>query len=370
MFLNTAGDLLDAEQERRRCSGFIEDGNGFLGIGSAADGRAGLELLQRPDRRAARRTTARRRRRSRPSSPATACIPSTRDLPLQWNRTDVWYTWQTRPTGTVHTVARYRAPTRAGRRRHRPSAAPTPDLLVPRLPRRPLLLHRHGPHRGGVRRGRLQARTCSARSQWTAGLVRGDCKATINANYKGTKLISAGADGHRASPPAASRTASSIAPNGWVIYIGRGDCRTDAERGALLGLPPFGAHPRPRRPERRHRLRQRAHLRPGAVHRRREQRRHARRQARGLRRRRHRAASAPTRPTTRWSTACSASPPRRTSRTTGHIYLQYFPTFNPRQHAARACAVDRRISKMSRPRISRFTINLADQEARPRAPRS
>ena len=39
--------------------------------------------------------------------------PSTRDLPLLWNRSDLWYTWQTRPTGTVHTVARYRGPNAA-----------------------------------------------------------------------------------------------------------------------------------------------------------------------------------------------------------------------------------------------------------------
>ena len=30
------------------------------------------------------------------------------------------------------------------------------------------------------------------------------------------------------------------APNGWVMYIGRGDCRTDQERGAVLGLPSLG----------------------------------------------------------------------------------------------------------------------------------
>ena len=35
--------------------------------------------------------------------------PSTRGPPAQPNRSDVWYQWQTRPTGTVHTVARYHA---------------------------------------------------------------------------------------------------------------------------------------------------------------------------------------------------------------------------------------------------------------------
>ena len=43
--------------------------------------------------------------------------------------------------------------------------------------------------------------------------------------------------------------------------------------------------------------------------------------------------------------------------TTGHIYLQYFPSFNP-QAKPPGLPVERRISKLSRPRISRFTINL------------
>ena len=89
-----------------------------------------------------------------------------------------------------------------------------------------------------------------------------------------------------ASPPAASRTASSIANNGWVLYIGRGDCRTDAERGALLGLPSLGRILDHADPNVGIGCGTRPHLRPGAVQRHREQRRHARRQARGLRRRR------------------------------------------------------------------------------------
>ena len=43
--------------------------------------------------------------------------------------------------------------------------------------------------------------------------------------------------------------------------------------------------------------------------------------------------------------------------TTGHIYLQYFPSFNPASTPP-GLGADRRASKMSRPRISRFTINL------------
>ena len=65
---------------------------------------------------------------------ATACTRPPRTCRCEWTRTDVWYRWTTRPTGTVHTVARYRAPGAAAgdgtdHGRHRLA-----DLLVPRLP--------------------------------------------------------------------------------------------------------------------------------------------------------------------------------------------------------------------------------------------
>ena len=75
--------------------------------------------------------------------------------------------------------------------------------------------------------------------QWTAGLVRGDCKATIDSNYKGTRIVGAGPEDLGLKNSGESHGLV-VAPNGWVIYIGRGDCRTDAERGALLGGGPIG----------------------------------------------------------------------------------------------------------------------------------
>ena len=50
--------------------------------------------------------------------------------------------------------------------------------------------------------------------------------------------------------------------------------------------------------------------------------------------------------------------------TTGHIYLQYFPTFNPDNpvHPGLADGDQRRITKMQQPRISRFTIDLATKQ--------
>ena len=69
--------------------------------------------------------------------------------------------------------------------------------------------------------------------------MRGNCKATINANYSGTRVVGGGAVETGLATSGESHGLT-IAPNGWVIYIGRGDCRTDQERGALLDLPSLG----------------------------------------------------------------------------------------------------------------------------------
>ena len=365
---STSAATCSTPSRRRALQGFVEDGNGFLGIGSTAtvepgssfvNGLIGARPAQQPDD-----AVGADRRPRRPRAPRRRAT-----LPLLWNRSDLWYTWPTRPTGTVHTVARYRAPNAAaGDGTERP-AAPTPDLVVPRLPRRPLLLHRHGPHRGGLRRGRLQASTCSARSQWTAGLVRGDCKATINANYRGTQDHERRPDGLPASPPPASRTASRSPTTAGSSTSAAATAAPTPSAAALLGLPVARPHPRPRQRERRHRLRLGAHLRPGAVHRHGEQRRHARRHARGLRRRRPgRRAHQRRRPQDGVRPARRRRR-RRTSPQNGYIYLQYFPTFNPQTLAARPAGRAAHLEDVAAraSRASRSTCRPSSSTCAPRA---
>ena len=64
-------------------------------------------------------------------------------------------------------------------------------------------------------------------------MIRGGCKATIAANYEGERLV----DG---SNPGMAHTGESHgvapAPNGWVFYIGRADCRTNEQRGQMIGV--------------------------------------------------------------------------------------------------------------------------------------
>ena len=190
-------------------------------------------------------------------------------------------------------------------------------------------------------------------------MVRGNCKATINANYTGTRVVSGG--------PVETGLATSgeshgltIAPNGWVIYIGRGDCRTDAERGALVDLPALGRildHSDPN-----------VGIGCGNVH--------------------------------VWDPAAyngtvnsgvtragvlavygdGGQGGERTNQAnhkleygllgitvapdflqTGHVYMQYFPSFNPNSSPP-GLPFERRVSKMSRPRISRFTMDLETKQ--------
>ena len=350
VFLNVSGDVLDSAGEAA-LQDFVENGNGFLGIGSTATVEPGSSFVNgligaRPNNNP---TTA----SQQTVVPGDRVHPSTRDLPLLWNRSDLWYTWTTRPTGTVHTVARYHAPTAAAGDGTTVGGTDWPISWC-------------RDYRGGrsfyTGMGRVDTAYAEAdfkkhllgALQWTAGLVRGDCKATINANYKATKLISSG--------PTATGLATSgeshgltIASNGWVMYIGRGDCRTDSERGNLLNLPPFG------------RILDHADTNVGmgcgSVHI------FDPSQYTGVEN------SGVTRAGTLAVYGDGGTGGEKTSDadhkmeygllgitaspdfgTTGHIYLQYFPTFNPASTPP-GLGVDRRISKMSRPRISRFTID-------------
>ena len=120
-------------------------------------GRGGIgeHVLRQPDRRPPRRGQPVGDQPSRSSRSATGSTRPPRSLPLEWTRSDVWYQWQTRPTGQVHTGGALPRPGRSRRRRHGDRRQRLADLLVPRLPERPLLLHRHGPDRRQLRRGQL-----------------------------------------------------------------------------------------------------------------------------------------------------------------------------------------------------------------------
>jgi PKD repeat protein/glucose/arabinose dehydrogenase/type 1 glutamine amidotransferase len=355
VFLNTAGDHLNAAQESA-FQAYVEGGGGFVGIGSTAQAESGAFfdglIGARPAAGSSIATT------EQTVAVGDRVHPATRDLPLLWNRSDVWYSWETQPTGKVHTVARYR-----------PVGAPAGDAL---------------PNGGSdqaiswckdIQKGRSfytgMGRTAAAYSQtnlqehllgaiqWSAGLVRGGCKATIDANYRGTRIVQGGATSNGLAFSGESHGVA-IAPNGWVFYINRGDCRTDQERGDLFDAPPFGRilnHADPN-----------VGIGCGSVHI------WDPAEADGT------LNSGITRAGTLAVYGDGGTGGERTNQgdhkmeygllgvtaapdfmQTGHIYLQYFPSFNPNSSPP-GLGIDRRISKMSRPRISRFTVDLETKQ--------
>ena len=195
--------------------------------------------------------------------------------------------------------------------------------------------------------------------QWAAGLVRGNCKATINSSYEGKKIVEAG-DVSTALANTGESHGLVVAPNGWVLYIGRGDCRTDAERGDLLGAAPFA------------RILDHADANVGigcgSVH------------VWDPAAANGNVNSGVTRAGTLAVYGDGGQGGERTDQDdhkmeygllgitvapdfeeTGHIYLQYFPTFNP-ESTPPGLPLERRVSKMSQPRISRFTIDLETKQ--------
>jgi glucose/arabinose dehydrogenase/type 1 glutamine amidotransferase len=356
VFLNTAGGRLNGEQEGALAD-LMERGGGWVGIGTAAESEPGSALFDdligaRPDPASPTGQT------TRTLVAGDRVHPSTSALPLELNRTDIWYRWQTRPTGTVHTVARWRA-----------LADPAGDGTAVGGTDHPISWCRDV--RGGRSFYTGMGRTADGYAdesfrthllgaiQWAAGMVRANCKATINANYRGTRVVSAGPveTGLATSGESHGMT---IAPNGWVLYIGRGDCRTDAERGALVDLPALGRildHSDPN-----------VGIGCGNVH--------------------------------VWDPAAydgtlnsgvtragvlavygdGGQGGERTNQSdhkleygllgitvapdfleTGHVYMQYFPSFNPNSSPP-GLPFERRVSKMSRPRISRFTMDLETKQ--------
>src|SRR5919106_637912 len=231
IFLDNAGNQLDAAQESA-LQEYVNDGGGFVGIGAAAEAEPDSNFFDgligaRPDAASSGDTT------EQVVAVGDRVHPATRDLPLEWTRSDVWYQWEARPTGQVHTVARYHAP-----------GAPAGDGTSTGGTDHPISWCRDfqggrsfytgmGRTDGAYGEADFQTHLLGA-IQWASGMLRAGCKATINSNYESTRL-SNGASGdlqHNGESHGLS-----IAPNGWIVYIGRGDCRTAAQRGEIAGLP-------------------------------------------------------------------------------------------------------------------------------------
>jgi len=101
LFLNTTGDVLNAEQQAA-FERFIQAGGGFAGVHAAADteydwpwygGLVGAYFASHPAIQSGTLLVA------DPAHPSTAMLPK------RWTRTDEWYNFRSNPRSTVHVLA-------------------------------------------------------------------------------------------------------------------------------------------------------------------------------------------------------------------------------------------------------------------------
>ena len=200
-FVHSAGDVLDAGQQSTLES-YVIGGGGFVGIGETAkleEGQAFFDTLT--GLTGASRTTA--------SSTGPQDVefldrvhPATRANPLLWKgHTDTYYRWTANPTGKVHTVARVRFGALPGGTsvtndtvsRH----AGAGDRIQPQNERAVSWCRDVGQGRsfytalGGTAAAYGDAAVTKqllGAIQWAGGMVRGNCKATIDASYSAIRL--------------------------------------------------------------------------------------------------------------------------------------------------------------------------------------
>ncbi|MBP2180143.1 ThuA domain-containing protein [Amycolatopsis magusensis] len=147
--------------------------------------------------------------------------PANEGLPLNWKRTDRWLNWEANPIGQVHTIAQVEE------KGYNPGASANG-------PFHPISWCRDydggrsfytgmGRTEGSYAEDQFRGHLLGA-LKWTTGMVRGDCKATIAANYKVERLSGANAAGQM--DQIGEPHGLTIAPNGRVFYIGKAACAT------------------------------------------------------------------------------------------------------------------------------------------------
>ena len=203
VFLNTTGDVLNAQQQQA-FEAYVRAGGGYVGIHSAADTEYDWPFYGQLVGAWFRSHPA-----IQPAEVRVADLahPSTRMLPRRWDRTDEWYSYRTNPRGDVHVLATlgndtfsggemgfdhpiaWCQPFEGGRSWYTGGGHTDASYSEP-LFREHVL--------GGIR--------------YAAGLEPGDCSATVESNWEKTIL-----DGNPSDPMELV-----IANDGRVFYVERG----------------------------------------------------------------------------------------------------------------------------------------------------
>lgn len=143
--------------------------------------------------------------------------PATEALPLNWTRSDRWLDWAPNPVGEVHTVAQLQlGPEGPG------AASPFQPVSWCRDydGGRSFYTGMGGTAASWTDEG-FRSHLLGA-LQWTTGMVRGDCQATIGANYTTERLTAPNARGQL--DQIGEPHGLTVAPDGTVFYVGKAAC--------------------------------------------------------------------------------------------------------------------------------------------------
>ena len=216
VFLSSEGSELNAAQTKNLRT-YIKNGGGFLGIHDAAKvkpnnqwftGLIGARQADSPFKAQAATVDVLDRQH-----------PATRKLPLNFEHTGRWPNWKQNPSGKVHTVAQVEEHT------YQPGASANG-------PFHPVSWCRDyqggrsfytgmGATAGSYGDDQFRKHLLGA-IQWTAGMVRGDCQATIASNYKVEKLTAQNKEGEL--DQIGEPHGITVAPGGDIFYVGKAAC--------------------------------------------------------------------------------------------------------------------------------------------------
>ncbi len=240
VFLSADGAVLNANQESA-LQNYVRLGGGFVGVHDAA--------LAQPESEWFTGLIGSRPEEGGPAQAQRAVVevgdrtnPATAGLPIEWAKSDVWFNWETNPTGQVHTVARVRESTYEpgegaegwdhpiswcrdydGGRSFYTGMGGTAQSFTENNFRKHL-------------RGALL---------WTSRLARADCQATITDNYAAERLTAPNQPGEL--DQIGEPHGLDIADDGRVFYIGRGGQWADTPvvtdwNDPQIGLGPGTVH--------------------------------------------------------------------------------------------------------------------------------
>ncbi|WP_420810130.1 ThuA domain-containing protein [Halopolyspora algeriensis] len=216
VFLSAKGVTLNADQ-KTAFQNYIQGGGGFLGIHDAARAQSGSDWFTgligtRPG--------------PSPTNVQKAVVslvdrqhPANQGLPLTWTRSDQWLNWSPNPVGKVHTVAQVKE------KEYKPGEGANG-------PFHPISWCRDydggrsfytgmGATKASYTEQNFRSHLLGA-IQWTTGMVRGDCQATIASNYKIERLTGENKSGQLDQH--GEMHGLTIGPNGTVFYIGKAAC--------------------------------------------------------------------------------------------------------------------------------------------------